>query len=157
MYIKKMKIVKTVLIYLKKENQILMLLRNKKQDDYNANKWIGVGGKILENESVYQALLREVKEETNLSLLDAKYLGLVKFIDNDYVEEMSLFTSSSFTGELKECDEGTLSYVDIRKIDTLELWEGDKIFLPFVLNEKEFNKIILTYQNSKLIAHEIIN
>ena len=133
-----------------------MLLRNKKDNDYNANKWIGVGGKIQEHESVYQALIREVKEETNLQLIDANYLGLIDFIDNEYYEEMYLFTSSSFNGLLKECDEGTLSFIDIDKIDTLDLWEGDKIFLPYVIKEEKFNKLTLTYDKGKLISYNLI-
>ncbi len=151
-----MNCVRTVLIYLKVENKILMLLRNKKDNDYNANKWIGVGGKIQEHESVYQALIREVKEETNLQLIDANYLGLIDFIDNEYYEEMYLFTSSSFNGLLKECDEGTLSFIDIDKIDTLDLWEGDKIFLPYVIKEEKFNKLTLTYDKGKLISYNLI-
>lgn len=147
---------RTVLIYLKVENKILMLLRNKKENDYNANKWIGVGGKVQEHESVYQALIREVKEETNLQLIDAKYIGLIDFIDNDYYEEMYLFTSSSFSGLLKECDEGTLSFIDADKIDSLDLWEGDRIFLPFVIREEEFKKLTLTYDNGKLISYNLI-
>lgn len=151
-----MNCVRTVLIYLKVENKILMLLRDKKDNDYNANKWIGVGGKIQEHESVYQALIREVKEETNLQLIDANYLGLIDFIDNEYYEEMYLFTSSSFNGLLKECDEGTLSFIDIDKIDTLDLWEGDKIFLPYVIKEEKFNKLTLTYDKGKLISYNLI-
>lgn len=147
---------RTVLIYLKVENKILMLLRNKKENDYNANKWIGVGGKVQEHESVYQALIREVKEETNLQLIDAKYIGLIDFIDNDYYEEMYLFTSSSFSGLLKECDEGTLSFIDADKIDSLDLWEGDRIFLPFVIREEEFKKLTLTYDKGKLISYNLI-
>ncbi len=151
-----MKPIRTVLIYLKVDNKILMLLRNKKEHDYNANKWIGVGGKIKANESISQALLRETKEETNLQLIDYKYLGLINFIDKNYFEEMYLFTSSSFTGTLKECDEGTLSFIDLDKFDSLDLWEGDRIFLPFVVKEEEFKKLTLTYDNGKLISSKLI-
>ena len=51
----------TVLCYLEKQGQYLMLYRNKKQNDINAGKWIGVGGKIEPGETPEEALLREVR------------------------------------------------------------------------------------------------
>ena len=49
----------TVLAYIEKDDSYLMLFRNKKEKDINANKWIGVGGHIEQDETVEQALYRE--------------------------------------------------------------------------------------------------
>ena len=57
----------------------LMLYRNKKVNDINHGKWIGVGGHIEENESPEQAVKREVKEETNLDLLSCHKIGIILF------------------------------------------------------------------------------
>ena len=59
----------TVLCYLFKDEEVLMLYRNKKKIDINKGKWIGVGGHIESGEDCDVALIREVKEETNLDLL----------------------------------------------------------------------------------------
>ena len=58
----------TTLCYIEKENCYLMLHRVKKEQDINKNKWIGVGGHFEEGESPEDCLLREVFEETGLTL-----------------------------------------------------------------------------------------
>ena len=95
-----------------------MLHRVKKHNDINEGKWIGVGGKFEPGETPEECLLREVREETGLSLVDYNFRGILTFIcDKQEPEYIFLFTSSSFTGELKECDEGVLEWVEKSKID----------------------------------------
>ena len=145
----------TVLCYIKKEHQYLMLLRNKKKHDLNNAKWIGVGGHIEIGETKEEALLREVNEETGLTLLSYQYHGKVIFKNDDYQEVMYLYTSDSFTGELINCDEGELQWIDIDKVLSLNIWEGDKEFLKLLIdNEKDFI-LALTYHGDKLINTEI--
>jgi len=143
--------VKTVLIYLEKDNSYLMLYRNKKDNDYNKEKWIGIGGKIEQGETIEEALCREVKEETNLDLISYTYRGLIHFIDTNYSEDMYLFTSTEFKGMLKECNEGTLSFIKKDKILNLNLWEGDPYFLKKLFENKANFELTLEYKNSKLV------
>ena len=119
----------TVLCYIEKDNKYLMLYRNKKNNDLNKGKWLGIGGHIEENETPEAALLREVKEETGLTLLEYKRRGYIKFINDDYEEEMFLFTASKYEGKLIDCLEGELHFIDKEKIFNLNLWEGDIYFL----------------------------
>ena len=109
----------TVLVYIYKNDDVLMLLRNKEEDDINKGKWIGVGGHLEKEETPIDALIREVKEETNLDVIKYKYHGLVYFVNGDYIEKMHICTVSEIKGELKECDEGTLAYIP--KKDLLSL------------------------------------
>ena len=142
---------KTVLCYLEKDHQFLMLLRNKKKEDINTKKWIGVGGHVEKGESIEQALIREVKEETGLSLKSYSYRGELLFINDDFKEIMYLFTSNDFTGELIECNEGELHWVDIDKVLDLNLWEGDRAFLLPLIQTQEFIKMTLRYSNNRFI------
>ena len=89
-----------------------MLHRVKKKNDINKDKWIGIGGKFLENESPDDCLLREAREETGLTLTSWQCRGIVTFL-NDCCEGeyMYLFTADGFEGELKTCDEGDLQWV----------------------------------------------
>lgn len=141
----------TVMIYLEKENQYLMLYRNKKEKDINKNKYIGVGGHVEKGETPDQALIREVKEETGLDLLSFNKRGLVYFVLNGYEEEMYIYTSLDFKGELIECNEGDLLWVDKDKVMSLPIWEGDKYFLKYLLEEDKYFVMRLIYEDDKLI------
>ena len=143
--------IKTVICYLEKGDKVLMLYRNKKVNDLNGGKYIGVGGHVEKGETIEDAVIREVKEETNLDIVRLDYFGKVIFYIDDYTEEMYVFTSSEFTGELSECDEGTLYWVDKNKILDLPLWEGDKYFIELIKSNIRDFELCLTYKNDKLI------
>ena len=142
---------KTVLIYLKQGHNVLLLHRNKKKNDLNHDKWIGIGGHIEKGESKEQAIKREVQEETGLKLLNASYRGEILFINNDYQEIMYLFTSSDFEGELIDCDEGELHWIDLEQVSKLNIWEGDRLFLDTLLNTEKTIKMSLRYNDDKLV------
>ena len=102
----------TTLCYIEKDDAYLMLHRVKKENDINKDKWIGIGGHFENAESPEECLLREVKEETGLTLLSYRFRGLVTFITlQGTAEYMCLFTSDDFTGEIISCDEGDLEWV----------------------------------------------
>ena len=145
---------KTVLVYIKKDNQFLMLYRNKEENDINEGKYIGVGGHLEKGETPEQALIREVKEETGLNLLHYDYYGQVHFIDTNAEEMMYVYVADKFDGELIECDEGELKWIDIDKMNQLPMWEGDYLFLDKIFNkdEKPFNMVI-KYRGGHLIDH----
>lgn len=142
----------TTLCYLERDNQYLMLHRISKKNDVNKDKWIGVGGHFEGKESPEECLLREVKEETGLTLTSYRFRGIVTFICDDYpVEFMCLYTADGFEGELKECDEGRLEWVDKEKVMELNLWEGDKIFFRLLKEEAPFFSLKLAYEKGVLL------
>lgn len=129
-----------------------MLHRVSKKNDINHDKWIGVGGHFEHQESPEDCLRREVKEETGLTLVSFNFRGIVSFIsDDDPAEYMCLYTSDNFTGTQIECDEGKLEWVPFEKIDSLELWEGDKIFLNLLKEKAPFFSLKLVYKNGALV------
>ena len=120
----------TTLCYIEKDGKYLMLHRVKKHNDINEGKWIGVGGHAENQETPEECLVREVKEETGLTLTSYRFRGLVTFISNECEPElMCVFTADGFTGELIECDEGELAWVDKEEVPGLPTWEGDRVFL----------------------------
>ena len=146
------KMMQTTLCYLEKDGQYLMLHRVSKKNDVNHDKWIGVGGKFEPGETPEECLLREVKEETGLTLLQYSFRGILTFIcDQQEPEYIFLFTSSSFTGGMRECEEGVLEWVDKNKIKNLELWEGDKEMFRLLDERKSFFSLKLRYEGDRLL------
>lgn len=119
----------TTLCYIEKGDQYLMLHRVKKEHDINKDKWIGVGGKFEDKESPEDCLLREVREETGLTLTSWKFRGIITFVTDRYETEfMHLYTADDWEGEMIECNEGNLEWLDKKEVFNLKVWEGDKIF-----------------------------
>jgi len=142
----------TTLCYIERQNQYLCLHRTKKENDLNEGKWIGIGGKFEDKESPEDCLLREVKEETGLTLTHYTYRGIVTFISDRWpTEYMHLFTADGFVGEIGECDEGTLEWIEKDELLRKTIWEGDKIFLELLQKDVSFFSLKLCYQGDKLI------
>ena len=142
----------TTLCYIEKDGKYLMLHRVKKQNDLNHNKWIGVGGKLEEDESPEECLLREVREETGLELTHYRYCGIITFVSDQWEGEyMHLFHADGFCGELIACNEGNLEWVDKQKVLQLPTWEGDRLFLQRIAQPTPFFSMKLCYQGNKLV------
>lgn len=147
----------TTLCYIENNDCYLMLHRTKKKKDVNKDKWIGVGGHAEGNETPQECLLREVKEETGLSLTSYKFRGLITFISDEYeAEMMCLFTADGYTGELITCDEGELEWVKKSDVPQLPTWEGDAQFLKLLLeDEKRFFAMKLRYEGERLVEKSV--
>lgn len=143
----------TTLCYLEQEGCLLMLHRIKKVNDENHDKWIGVGGKLEDKESPEDCVIREVREETGLELERWRYRGLVTFVSDLWeTEYMHLYTADRFSGTLKECDEGVLEWVPRDRVESLPLWQGDKIFLRMIADpQTPFFSLKLEYRGEELI------
>lgn len=139
----------------RKENgkgQTLMLYRNKKENDLNEGKWIGVGGKLEEGETVDECVCREVYEETGLKLTSYELRGVIKFLSNEWeAEDMYLYYADGFEGKLTEnCNEGELHWIDTDKVLDLPTWEGDYVFLKPLFEGKKDIDITVRYEGEKL-------
>lgn len=141
----------TTLCYIEKNEKYLMLHRIKKQNDLNYDKWIGIGGKFEIGESPEDCVLREVMEETGLKLEKMEYRGIVTFVsDDNWSEYMHIFWSDSFSGEMIECDEGELEWVEKKKMNELPHWKGDEIFLDLIERRAPFFSLKLIYKEGIL-------
>ena len=141
----------TTLCYIEKDGQYLMLHRVKKENDLNKDKWIGIGGKFEDKESPEDCLLREVREETGLTLTDYAYRGIVTFVSDRWpTEYMHLFTAHGFTGDVKTCDEGELEWLPWDKLTQIPHWEGDEIFLRLLKQDVPFFSLKLCYEGERL-------
>ena len=147
----------TTLCYIEQDGCYLMMHRTKKDHDVNHGKWIGVGGKLEPDEMPEECLLREVEEETGLRLLSYESRGILTFIAEGWESEyIHLYTASEFEGTPGECREGTLKWIPKDQIETLSLWEGDKIFLRLLKETTAFFSLKLRYQGDQLLESKLI-
>ena len=145
--------IQTTLCYIEKEDSYLLLHRVSKKNDVTKDKWIGIGGKFEDKESPEDCLLREAKEETGLTLTSYSLRGIVTFVSNEYpTEYMFLYTADGYEGEIGTCKEGTLEWVKKKDMYSLNLWEGDKIFLKFLEKEYPFFSLKLSYEGDRLVS-----
>ena len=141
----------TTLCYIEKDGNYLMLHRTKKEVDANKDKWIAPGGKFEDGESPEECALREIKEETGLTIENFIYKGIVTFVSDVWeTEYMHIFWSDSFSGELIVCDEGDLEWVQKENVKKLKTWEGDKIFLSLIEANVPFFSLKLVYCGENL-------
>lgn len=142
----------TTLCYIEKDGAYLMLHRVSKKHDVNKDKWIGVGGHFEKDETPEECLLREVKEETGLTLTSWRFRGLVTFMADGWdTEYMCLFTADKYEGEMIPCDEGVLEWVKKEDVLKLNLWEGDKIFFRLMNEDAPFFSLKLSYCGNRLV------
>ena len=141
----------TTLCYIEQNDCYLMLHRVKKANDVNHDKWIGVGGKLEPGETAEQCVLRETMEETGLTLTDWRYVGVIDFHFPPWEsEQMHLYHATGFSGELIDCDEGDLVWVDKARVPDIAGWEGDRIFLKLMEEGAPFFHLVLHYDNDVL-------
>ncbi|MDD3027121.1 MAG: 8-oxo-dGTP diphosphatase [Erysipelotrichaceae bacterium] len=147
----------TTLAYIEKEEKYLMLYRNKKENDINEGKFVGIGGKLEHDESPREAIIREIKEETNLDASNPEYQGMVTFV-NDICETELIFIYlvREFSGEIQECNEGELHWIEKDRILELNLWAGDRYFLEPIINGKLTRPIDYKFIYSKDELIEVI-
>ena len=146
----------TTLCYIEQDEKYLMLHRVKKENDLNHDKWIGVGGKLEDGETPEECLLREVQEETGYTLTQYRLRGIITFLSDEWESEtMYLYTATGFTGTQCTCDEGDLVWVPKKEIESLKLWEGDKIFFRLLEEDKGVFFLKLRYEGDTLVEQKV--
>lgn len=145
------------LCYVRHNGKTLMLHRIKKANDMHAGKWNGLGGKLLPGETPEQCAIREVQEESGLTLIDPVLRGIITFpgFNNDEDWYCFLFIGQAFTGELIDSPEGVLAWIDDAALPDLNLWEGDRIFIPW-LDTDAFFSGRFTYLDGQLQDHGVV-
>lgn len=140
----------------KKTNSTLMLHRIKKENDYHRGKWNGLGGKFESGESPEECAAREIKEESGLNAKSIKMKGFITFPIFDGIEDwhVFLFVIDDYDGELIDSNEGKLEWIPNEKLTEINLWEGDKYFIPWLFEDKFFSAKFV-YEDGKYISHTV--
>lgn len=144
------------LCYIKCDGHTLMVYRNKKANDIHQGKWNGLGGKFEAGETPEECVIREIYEESGLSIHNPKMCGLLMFPNfkgNDWY--VFVYTASDFTGELIDSPEGKLEWIPDEKLLDLNLWESDHIFMPWI-QENKFFSAKFEYEEDKMCRYDVV-
>jgi 8-oxo-dGTP diphosphatase len=145
------------LCYLRQNGKTLMVHRIKKPNDIHEGKWNGLGGKFEPGETPEECARREIFEESGLRVNQLNLKGLLTFPlfarDEDWYA--FVFVATGFEGSLIESPEGTLEWIDDSKLLELNLWVGDRIFLPW-LERPGFFSGKFVYQKGELVDHSAV-
>jgi 8-oxo-dGTP diphosphatase len=144
------------LCYVKKDGKTLMLHRIKKENDMHKGKWNGLGGKFEIGETPEECVIREVKEEAGLTIKNPKLKGVITFPKFSKGEDWYtfLFVADEFEGELIDSSEGVLEWIDDKELINLNTWEGDKIFLKWLEQDRFFSGKFV-YEEGKLVHYSV--
>ena len=132
-----------------------MLHRNKKANDENAGKWIGIGGGIEEGESPEEGMLREIYEECGLTPTEMRLHGVVTFVSDEFGTEYLFLYTATADADISvtpECDEGELRWVETEKVPLLPTWEGDAVFMKLIAEDAPFFSLKLVYEGDRLVS-----
>ncbi len=144
------------LCYLKHNGRTLMLHRNKKPNDIHLGKWNGLGGKFEPGETPEECVIREVREESGLEIIQPRLHGLVMFPDfkgNDWY--VFVFSVREFHGELLDSQEGTLCWVPDEELGMLSLWPSDAFFFRWMQQDRFFSAKFI-YRGDEMFDHQVI-
>lgn len=124
----------TTLCLLKKENQILLAMKKR---GFGTGKYNGVGGKIEENETPDQAMIRETEEEINVTPTKYEKVGEIEFDEyykgNKQNLVFHLYLAYEWIGEPSESDEMSPKWFDIEEIPYDSMFPDDKYWLPLII------------------------
>ena len=145
------------LCYINDGRKTLMLHRIKKENDMHEGKWNGLGGKLESGESPEECVIREVYEESGLIIKNPNLRGIMTFPKFDDIDDwlVFLYTATDFNGDLIESNEGVLKWINNNEILNLNLWEGDKIYLDW-LNQDKFFSAKFIYKKRSLKDYNVI-
>jgi 8-oxo-dGTP diphosphatase len=136
---------------------MLLLHRNKKENDMHEGKWIGLGGKIEAGESPDECILREFKEESGLELKQLKMRGTITFPKFDGFDDwyVFIFSATDFSGDLIACNEGQLEWVPLDEVMDKPTWDGDRVFLRWLLEDKPFFSGKFHYNSEGFMDYQV--
>jgi 8-oxo-dGTP diphosphatase len=136
-----------------------ILLQRKSAGRFGEGKWNGPGGKVQPGETPLECIVREVWEETGLTVSYLTEQGVVDFYFGEKPEPdwvVHIYTTSTFSGEPKGSDEGELRWFSVVEIPYGEMWQDDTHWLPLLLKGKKFRGVFwYSLDGSELLRHRL--
>lgn len=151
------KMYSTTLCFLIKENEILLGM---KKTGFGQGKYNGFGGKIKHGETVLQAAVRELEEESGIQVEEEQleYVGILDFIfpaSPQLRHDVHIFLARTWRGEPSETEEMKPQWFLHSAIPYDQMWQDDRYWLPNVLTGKIVKGSVVFAENNEDLS--IIN
>ena len=142
------------LVYASKNDELLLGLKKR---GFGVGKWNGFGGKLEENETCETAAIRELAEEAGISPISLNKMGVLEFefIGDPQILETHVFQALEFEGEPIETEEMKPQWFKVADIPYQNMWDGDKYWLPLLLEGKRFKGRLLFGENDQVVQHNL--
>lgn len=151
---------KFTICFIKRGNELLLLNRLKSP---NMGLWNGVGGKIEPSETPMEGIIREIKEETGLSVSNVQEGGVVRWVSEEGQSGMYLFLCEIPAGTdyitPVERDEGILAWKNIDWVldeQNYGVVDNMKCFLPHLLAGHYDAEHIFTYKENGIVNYDYL-
>jgi 8-oxo-dGTP diphosphatase/2-hydroxy-dATP diphosphatase len=135
------------------------ILLGMKKEGFGAGRWNGFGGKVQDGETIEEAMLRELAEESGgLKMIDSKKRAIFRFYFPHKPEidcEVHVFKASQFDGEPQETDEMRPQWFEETEIPFDKMWSDDKLWLPLFLADKTLKGEFFFNENDELIGYTL--
>ena len=115
---------------IKNDNKYLIVQRNRKKR--LGLKWEFPGGKVQENETFEQALLREIKEELNITINIHEKIAEEKYKDDKIDIILYYYSCSLKSGNMKLNEHEDFSWVGKKDFNKYDFAEGDRNILSLL-------------------------
>jgi 8-oxo-dGTP diphosphatase len=138
----------TVLCLIQDGNRVLLQNRVK-------NDWKGYtlpGGHVEAGESFVDAVVREMKEETGLSIKNPKIVGIKHFPMENGRYIVLLFKATEFEGTVISSEEGEMEWISLDDLSAINVVE-DFHDLMKVMNDPDLNEFQYTIENGEWIVN----
>ncbi len=135
------------------------ILLGMKKRGFGKGRWNGFGGKVNVNETIEEAVIREVKEESCLDITNPKKRGVIEFSfekDKSEILQVHIFSVNDFSGTPKETEEMLPKWFNIDDIPYNDMWPDDKYWLPMLLDGKNFTgSFLFGGENDDVLKYNI--
>ena len=140
------------LCIIRDKDKILLAMKKR---DFGKGKWNGYGGKLEGSETLEEALVREIKEESNLDLLKYEKRGEIFFHFPDIIRHVHIYEGLKWEGKLEETEEMSPKWFTITELPFNQMWESDKEWYPYFLNRVPFGGNVVFDKDYKIISMDI--
>ncbi|MDE5994379.1 MAG: 8-oxo-dGTP diphosphatase, partial [Oscillospiraceae bacterium] len=103
--------------------------------------WCGVsfpGGHVENGESIYDSAVREIKEETGLTIENLKYCGIIYWFNNVTEDKyfVHLYKTTDYSGKmLEKTEEGRVFWTSVKELYNMNLSSNFREYLPVFLDD----------------------